>query len=363
MKLVTLYKAASSGATQVLDMEIIGDTYTRTWGQLGGAMQTKSTTAKPKNVGRANETSAGAQAIIEAEAVWVKKQKANYSTSITAPVSVDLPMKVHKYFDFKHKVNFETDIVYESPKLNGINAEYRLVDGEVIHLSRGGERYPIPAHQLEYIHQAFEQLGVDRINGEQYIHGEHLQDIQSAVTKTNELSARLIFYVFDLPMFNGTYTDKVKVLEGLDTLYFQSVPIRKVTSHAELDERHTQYIKDGMEGLMVRNGKGIYEYNKRTYDVLKYKIPIDAEFQVYSHIIDKNGHAVFICDVGNGNENTFKVKLKGTAEARLEMAANAKSYYGKWLKTEFETYSKAGVPLKPVGIMFRKCDAEGNPTE
>lgn len=360
MKLVTLYKAASSGATQVLNMEIVGDTYTRSWGQLDGKMQTKATTAKPKNVGRANETTAEEQAIIEAEAVWVKKQKANYSTSIEAPVLVELAMKVNKYLDFKHKVNFDTDNVYESPKLNGINAEYRLVDGEVIHLSRGGERYPIPAHQEKYIHQAFEQLGVDRISGEQYIHGEHLQDIQSAVTKTNELSSQLMFSIFDLPNHPGTYEDKILLLKSISVPFFVAIEIHRVHSHEDLDRRHTKYVNDGLEGLMVRNGKGSYVYNTRSYDVLKYKIPLEAEFKAVAYTIDKNGHAVFWCESKGGR---FKAKPKGTNEQRLAMAAEADSYIGKWLSTEFETYSKAGKPLKPVGIRFRKCDTDGEPLE
>ena len=136
MKLERLYKLTKTGATQIIDMVIEGDTYTRYWGQLDGKMQEKATVAKGKNIGKANETTSGQQAIIEAEAVWVKKQKSNYSLSPEAPVTVELPMKVEKYLQFKHKVNFDTDTVFESPKLNGINAEYRLVDGEIKHLSR-----------------------------------------------------------------------------------------------------------------------------------------------------------------------------------------------------------------------------------
>ncbi len=366
MKLERLYKTAKTGATQIIDMEIIGDTYTRYWGQLNGKMQEKATVAKGKNIGRSNATTPEQQAIIEAEAVWVKKQKTNYSTSEEAPVLVELPMKVEKYLQFKHKVNFDTDTVYESPKLNGINMEYRLVDGEIIHLSRGGELRPIPAHQAKYVRQAFEQLGVDRINGEQYIHGEHLQDIQSAVTKTNELSSELIFYIFDLPTLNCTYAEKVDRLRAMSVPFFISVEIHEVYSHAELDARHAKYVADGLEGLMVRNGKGTYIYNTRSYDVLKYKVAEDAEFLVLDFNLDKNGHAVFVCSAANkdnGQSDVFKVKLKGKAEARLAMAAEAVNYIGKWLKIEYEMLSKDGIPLKPVGIMFRKVDENGEAIE
>ena len=146
MKLERLYKTAKTGATQIIDMEIIGDTYTRTWGQLDGKMQEKATIAKGKNIGKANESSPEAQAILEAEAVWTKKQKANYSTSPEAPVSVLLPMKVNEYKKHMKKVIFPC---FTSTKLNGVNAEYRMVDGELKLLSRGGEEYPIPPHQRD----------------------------------------------------------------------------------------------------------------------------------------------------------------------------------------------------------------------
>jgi len=72
-----LYKVSAKGATQIIDMVIDGAVYTRSWGQLDGKQQSKATTATAKNIGRSNETTAEEQALIEAEAVWTKKQKAN----------------------------------------------------------------------------------------------------------------------------------------------------------------------------------------------------------------------------------------------------------------------------------------------
>ena len=357
MKLQRLYKTSSKGATQVIDMEIIGDTYTRTWGQLDGKMQSKSTTAKGKNIGKANETSPEEQAIIEAKAVWVKKQKANYSLSPEAPVTVNLPMKVNDYHKHKNKVNFPC---FASPKLNGINCEYRLVDGELILLSRGGEEYPIPEHQRASVLAAMELYCVESINGEMYKHGEHLQDIMAATKKHNDLTEHLVFFMFDLPTLNIPYEEKVSILESFSFPYVIAVDIVEVTSHEGLTEYHNACTAKGLEGIIIRNKNAMYEYNTRSLNVFKYKVAQDAEFKVTDYELDKNGHAVFQAQVGI---NTFKVKLKGTNEERLAMAAEASSYIGKWLKVEFETWSRDGIPLKPVGIMFRKVDENGEATE
>lgn len=364
-QLERLYKTSAKGATQVIDMMIEGDTYTRTWGQLDGKMQSKATTAVGKNIGKSNETTAEEQAVLEAEAVWVKKQKTGYSTSAEAPTTVLLPMKVNDYHKHKKKVTFPC---FTSPKLNGVNAEYRLVDGELVLLSRGGEEYAIPEHQRVPVLTLMEHLTVDSLNGEMYKHGEHLQDIMAATKKHNELTPSLSFHVFEFPTVTGTYESKCHELYAARQTYVEHdvssipfVPVWVANSHEELDDQHAQCVFAGYEGLIIRNPKAEYKYNTRSLDVFKYKEALEDEFEVSGYNLDKNGHAVFMCltpqDAG------FKVKLKGTNEERLAMAAEADSYIGKYLNVEYETLSKDGIPLKPVGQYFRKVDENGEAAE
>ena len=197
---------------------------------------------------------------------------------------------------------------------------------------------------------------------ESYIHGQSLQDITSAVKKYNDLTSKLEFHIFDLPLYPGTYEKRLQAMFNIpDEKFVKIVPTSIVQSHESLNFFHDQYVEDGYEGLVVRNASGMYVHNERSNDVFKLKKALDAEYQVFGHELDKYGHAVFRCRVGT--DGYVKAKLKGTAEERLTMAAIATSYYGKWLKLEYEMLSKDDIPLKPVGIMFRECDAEGNPTE
>jgi DNA ligase-1 len=348
--------------TQIINITIDGNTYTREWGQLNGKQQVKSTVAKPKNVGRSNETSAEEQAILEAKAVWAKKIKVGYSTSVAAPVTVLLPMKVNSYDKYRKKIKFP---VYVSPKLDGVNVEYRLIDGKLQLLSRGGEQYPIPRHQTADVLLLLRELGTDAINGEMYVHGEYLQDIQSAVKKPNKLSDKLLFCVFDFPTIEGDYTTRCtygyKVMDANPTNSVTQVPVAVAYNFDDIEDAFDEAIDDGYEGLIIRNSKGMYKYNTRSLDVFKYKKALDAEFVVSGHEIDKNGHVVFTCN--SSNDTSFRVKLKGTNEARLEMAKTPTSYYNKFLKVEYETLSKDGIPLKPVGICFREVDSDGEAIE
>lgn len=362
MKLERLYKTAKTGSTQIFDIEVTGNTFKVTWGKLGGKLQEKVTTCEAKNVGRSNELTPEEQALVEAKAVWIKKQKANYSTSIKAPVTVNLPMKVNKYQDHWKKVTFPCFI---SPKLNGVNCEYRLVEGDLVLLSRGGETYPIPEHQVEEVKIAMKHFETTSLNGEMYIHGEHLQDIMAATKKHNELTPRLIFYIFDLPLVEITYKSKVPVLDDFNHTstceFVKSIDIVPAHSHDEIEVGHALYVSNGYEGLIVRNAKTKYKYNTRSLDVFKFKTTKDAEFKITGYNIDKNGHAVFICDTGF--DSSFKVKMKGTNEQRLEIAANADDFMDSYVKIEYEMLSKDNVPLKPVGIMLRSVDENGEAIE
>jgi len=367
MTLPTLYKTNARGSTQVINMTIDGPTYTRYWGQEGGKMQEKSTTAKAKNVGRSNETTPEEQAILEAKAVWTKKQDAGYSTSKQPTPSVLLPMKVSVYQDHTNKVTYPCFI---SPKLDGVNAEYRIVGDELKLFSRGGKEYPIPHHHIDEVKILLETLGTDSINGELYIHGQYLQDIQSAVKKPKDLSSKLVFYVFDFPNIIGDYQTRCeygyKIVEGLKLKSVAAISVGVARDSIDIEEAFNESVADGYEGLVIRNPKGLYKYNTRSLDVFKYKKAQDGEFEVKSFDIDKNGHPVFHCYINNihvGTNCTFKVKPKGTNEERLTMASKASSYIGKWLKVEYECLSKSGVPLKPVGITFREVDSNGEALE
>ena len=207
--MTTLYKTTKTNAIQQWSIEVSGDTFICTYGQLGGKLQSQSTTCTPCNVGRSNETTPEQQAQLEADALITKKIKSGYSYDKSAPITVALPMKVKAYQDQLSNVKFPC---YDCLKLNGVNGLYKLENGFLNLYSRGGTLYPeIPSHREEII-SILTILDTDELNGELYVHGKHLQDITSLVKKSQPGSELLEFHVFDAPNIKGNFKERYNKL-------------------------------------------------------------------------------------------------------------------------------------------------------
>lgn len=360
MKTETLYKLNKSGQIQQILIEAIGPKVITSWGIIGGKQQTQEYVCIGRNIGRANATTPEQQAILEAQAKHVDKIKSGYSTDVSAPVTVQLPQKVKSYLDNKHLVKFPA---FTTPKLNGVNGTYWLTNGQLSLTSRGGESYPLIPHLAEQIKQAMEFLNTNCLNGELYIHGEHLQDIQSAVKKPNKLSPKLQFHIFELPTVSEPYSIKStlfgKLNRALNLSHVIGITPISVESHEDVAEWYVIHMLARFEGSVIYNSDATYQFNVRSSSVLKYKETLDLEVKLLSYNVDKNGHPVFnaIC---NGKE--FKVKPKGTDKERKDIISNFESQYkDKYYTIEYECFSRDGIPLKPVGLGLRDCDSAGEP--
>ena len=81
MTLSTLYKKNKNESIQVWAIWTEGADIVTEHGKLDGKKQLSRKTAKAKNVGRANETSASEQAILTAKSMWTKKKDKGYFES------------------------------------------------------------------------------------------------------------------------------------------------------------------------------------------------------------------------------------------------------------------------------------------
>ena len=361
MTLQTLYKSTKTGKVQQYNVQAVDDKIVVTQGQVDGKKQEYVTTCTSKNQGKTNETTPAEQAILEAASKHAKKLKAGYTTDPSGELTVMLPMKVKPYVGNESKINFPA---LSTAKLDGVNGTYWLRDDDTLVLtSRGGDYYPAIPHMEDEIRKIMELFNTNCLCGELYIHGVPLQDITSAVKKPKKLSERLTFRIFDAPFVGKTYQERRKVL---DTYYLLGIFVETILAFtvldvAQLEQHYADSIQRGYEGTVIYNTDAPYQFNVRSSYVYKYKKAQDAEFIVSHYNIDKNGHPVFTCIA---NEKPFKVKPKGTAEQRLQIIEDFYTHYkGNFYKVEYETLSKDGIPLKPVGIGLRKCDNDGNPLE
>lgn len=369
INLTTLYKTTKQGKIQQWSIEVVGDSFICTYGQVNGKMQEQSTKCTGKNIGRANESTPEQQAVIEAAALVEKKKKSGYSTDKSAPVIVQLPQKVKSYQDQIKNVKFKC---FSTEKLNGVNGTYWLLPDNSLKLtSRGGETYPAIPHLEADIKTIMKHLGLTSINLELYIHGEHLQDIQSAVKKPKELSKKLEANIFEFPEMKCSYEVKRQImLATMDELsnFFEQIDMKvnfltgvECHSHEDIEAHYNQCMAKGLEGTVIYNADAEYKFNTRSSSVFKYKKTIDGEYQIVDMEVDKNRHPVFHCITTEGK--VFKVKPKGTDSERKAIVASFESnYLHQWYNISYECLSKGKVPLKPVGNYLRPCDNSGNPT-
>ena len=359
--MTTLYKTNKNGSIQQWSIEVSGPTFTCIYGQVGGKLQSQQTICKSVNIGKSNETTPEQQAQLESAALIAKKIKSGYSYDKSAPVTVQLPMKVKAYQDQLHNIKFPC---FSACKLDGVNAIYRRVNNQLTIYSRGGEIYPPIPHLEALVHKAMDLFQSNELNGELYIHGEHLQDIQSAVKKPKELSAKLSFCVFDIADSTDNFYERASQMSKLSNFRISSHPAvwavanYMCDSHEDIEAHYNIAIEEGYEGTVIKNYNGLYKHNVRSSDQFKYKKAQSAEFLIVSYELDKNSLPVFVLESAGGE---FKAKPIGTKEYWSQQIPV--TYIGQYATVEYETFSKSGIPLKPIFISTRKLDASCNPLE
>lgn len=361
MKLPTLYGKDSKGALKLWEVFTEGNSISVRHGKLGGKIQTKVTYAEPKNIGKVNETSAEQQAMLEAEAKWIKQKKKGYfETKEEALDYVDkMPMKAQNYNDYSHKVRYPC---YIQPKLNGLRL---LLDSEGNAQSKQGEDYVLPEHwqnDIAYLYSnGFLEGGFDGevFAGYQKQGGLSLQQIVSAFRKPNEDTHKLKFYVYDTT-HDADQRSRITAVKGLNLSYLDNIiPVESVLvyNEEEADKYYHKWLKEGAEGMVYRNLDAKYEFGKRSYNLIKRKPRQTTEAKVLSARKDKNSDGVLNCMLENGVEFECLMRKDSHETINFRKYENALTLVDGFIEFEYEEESDSGVPTKPVGVRIRTVNA------
>lgn len=349
----TLYGANKDGSIQVWTIETYDNCYKVSFGKEGGKIQTKETWVGGKNIGRANETTPEQQAVLEAEAKVRKQIDSGYRrTKEELSEKPLLPMLAMDYHNRGHDIKAPFLV---QPKLDGVRV-MAFRKGEVVTLlSRGGKEYDVK-HIKEGLQALPEGVVID---GELYIPGIELKEIQSAVKKANANTPLVCFFMFDLVDSTGLIPlerrlDYIYDLDStIDLPCITSVETIEVESKGKLDELHDHYKALGYEGIMIRNIGSKYAVAERSKDLQKYKKFFDSEFEIVGVVEDKNGNAVFTCK-NDTNDLTFGCAF-GSFDERKEQLRNQSNYVGKFLTVKYQTrYGETNLPQFPVGLGIRE---------
>lgn len=355
----TLYGKDTKGNIKEWSVYTEGATVTVGHGRLGGKITTRSYEAEAKNVGRSNETTPSEQAELEALAKWTKQLKRGYYQTVEEAEKhvAFTPMKCQDYKDFSHKVKFPG---YAQYKLNGLRS---LItdDGEC--LSKAGEVYTLPAH-WKRIPEFIQAQGVP-LDGEVFagLGVLSLQVINGAWKKYKPgITEQLGYYIYDIPVPDIPFKVRVLMLDDLEDIVEEAglshlihvVHSEYIENQEQLDAFYAKALADKAEGIVYRNEDGVYEFGKRSYDVIKRKPRGTMEVKVTGMVVDKNGDGVLTAITKDDKIVEFLMRKDSHPTINYRKADNASLLIGQFVEIEYEELSDAGVPTKPVGIRIRE---------
>ena len=365
----TLYKRNSNGKVAFWKIYVSGDMYYREAGLLEGKIREfEPVKNEPKNVGRANATTAHEQALFKANSLWKLKKDELYnedypdeSKNVERDYSEYIrPMLAQKFEENKDRVKYPVAV---SPKLDGIRALiYMNAKGEIKMMSRlGNEIFNFEGikNEAKLIINGNRSIILD---GELYSHDIGFNVISGAVrSKDKSNEDKIKFYMFDLidlkcqKQYEERIDDMVSIGDRNNFKFISFVLYVIADNLQDILDAHTKFVLDGYEGVMIRNLDGLYSLGKRSNNLLKYKVFEDSEFKiidVVEGVGSEKGASIFVCETVNGQQ--FSVRPRGSIETRRVQFQNKSKYIGKLLTVRYQPLVGEDVlPRFPVGIDVR----------
>jgi DNA ligase-1 len=362
-----LYSRTSTGAVQTWKVEVQGDKYRFHTGQKGGAIiTTEWTTCKGKNPGKANQTTPEEQAAKEAKAAMAKKLKSGgywENESDIDRVRFFAPMLAHKYVDLNddNTIKSRRHIdwskgVWVSPKMDGL----RCIINREGAFSRMGNKFASFPHIPRELQQLFIENPDLVLDGECYAHAlkadfDKLISLakkqKPKAAELTESEANLEYHIFDCPTAPGGYTERYAWLQKMiqrfaNNRWIKLCEHKHLFSEAELDAYLTVCIQQGFEGCMMNMPDAAYEADKRSYSILKYKLFMDAEFEIID-VIEGDGNRSGMmgrCIMKLPKGGTFDCDSKGNRDFFKRLLADKKNVIGKKATVRFQNYTPDGKP-------------------
>lgn len=267
------------------------------------------------------------------------------------------------------KISFPS---YIQKKYDGIRCISYLKDDKVILESRKGIEFQNFGKLKDQLHGLLiklpknfyfdgelytDKLDFEVISGLIRLHEKKIT--QKDVDSINEIEYHIYDFV-DLDNETIIYKDRYKYLTDFLTSNINNKSLCKtvdtilVEKLEDIKTYHDNFVKDGYEGIMIRDMNGIYEVNKRSKYLQKFKEFLEEEFKIvgfHEGSSDEKGSVVWNCVTKDNQE--FSVRPKGTFESRKKLFDEGDKYIGKLLTVIFQEYSAEGIPRFPVGKGIR----------
>lgn len=351
--MIQLFKKDTKGVMRYLKVWNEGSLIFNESGQVGTPNPiVHKKEAKPKNIGKSNETTSEQQAESEVKSFITKKLDEGYSLTQTEAENstLVLPMLAQELTKNIKKVDWSS--AYASPKLDGMRCLVFIKEDEIILMSRKGKKI----ENMFHIEKGFEkwregglvQVG-DIFDGELYVHGESFQSNMSYVKRYQKgLSERIKFNCYDF-VSKSSYNYRYNIISSLEgNNFFSVVESYPCENMDQVREHHKNFLSKGYEGTMVRHSGVGYEVDKRSYSLLKFKDFIDIQAEILD-VIPAEQRPDWGIPVFNG----FKAGVRMTHEQRQHLLSHKEEYIGKTAEIRFFEYTDEGVPRFPIMVGIR----------
>ena len=317
-----------------------------------------------KNLNKTNQTSHFEQAISEAQSKWTKKRDVEkyltqesdepFMKMETQSTITHLPMLAQDYQKHQKKIKFPC---YVQPKLDGYRMLFDTTTQTIT--TRQGKDFPIVKQTPKLWKELVSLPKGIVLDGELYVHGIAFESL--GVLRKKKLSeqdqeqlSQIEFHVYDCVDPKLSFEDRWKTL----TTVFSEIVLDKInlvptfvcSSEKEIKTYHENFTQQEYEGTMVRNRDGVYLEKNRSYDLLKLKDFMDAEFEIVGYTFEKDtsgddrNAVVWIVKTDKGVE--CHVRPKGNKEQRQELfeicEKNFEKFKGRKLWTKFFDYTSDG---------------------
>jgi DNA ligase 1 len=372
-----LYSLDAKKKIRIFKLKVEDDTLKWETGLLDGKLTPHSSRAVAKNVGRKNETTPQQQAISEAQSKWKKMiEREGYTQTLPLPESKSekglIPPMLLQPFE-ENKVRFEIQDSYVQPKIDGIRCLGMLIDDEVVLYSRNRSIHKFMNHIKEEVLPILVKHPNIVIDGELYRHkpeeeGKILKDHKgfnwitshaSFGRKTPGKEEKLVqYHIYDLICnypFSQRYELIKEIIKESETL--RIVETHKINDLEDVFRYHDLFVKEGYEGLVLRDKNLKYESDKRSHFILKVKnFETDEAIVTGKNLKDGSldvSTFTWECRFQEGTKK-FWVTPFGSKEERKEQ-------YETWdkvnslltFKYQGEIDKKFDVPRFAIGISFR----------
>lgn len=281
--------------------------------------------------------------------------QANMNTNTNYDVAKGVIL-AHKYEEKRIAKTIADRGVYVSEKLDGIRA---IWDGQKM-LSRQNKPIHAPSWFIENFPKNIP------LDGELFLGKGRFNDTSSVVRKKKPVDSeweQIKFMVFDVPSSGDMgFEDRIAMIDSVidheKIPHLIKVGHEHVKSFEKINELYNAFVKDGAEGVMIRQPASKYS-PKRTFDLMKYKPVDDMEVIVYDHA-DGTGKykgmlGALMVRRMDDQSVTFKVGTGLNDELRKTYAESIP--IGCKITIQFgEINQKTKVPRFPVFVGVRSVD-------